>query len=138
MRIGDQADEGFLRAVVDEFGVPDVVLDDGSHVMAHIEASFRCLYPLVDRNGIYLVEDLHTAYWDEYGGGLRRTGSFIERCKGLVDELNAEHTRGALEETAFSRTTLSMHFYDSVVVFEKGSYGYKFAPRSGGDSAPTA
>jgi SAM-dependent methyltransferase len=138
VRIGDQCDERFLRDVVDEFGPPDVVLDDGSHYMAHIAASFRCLYPLVDRGGVYMVEDLHTAYWDEFGGGLHREGSFIEHCKGLVDELNAEHSRGALAETEFSRTTLSMHFYDSVVVFEKGSHGRKWAPRMGGGATPLA
>ena len=40
-------------------------------------------------------------------------------------------SRGALAETEFSRTTLSMHFYDSVVVFEKGRHGRKFAPMMG-------
>ena len=109
------------------FGAPDVVLDDGSHIMAHVTASFRFLYPGVAGDGVYLVEDLHTAYWDEYGGGMHRDGSFLECCKGLIDELNAEHTRGALAETEFSRTTLSMHFYDSVVVLERGRYGPKAA-----------
>lgn len=33
VRIGDQADRGFLATVVDEFGAPDIVIDDGSHVM---------------------------------------------------------------------------------------------------------
>lgn len=131
IRIGDQANPDFLRDVLDEFGAPDVIIDDGSHVMAHIETSFRHLYPAINKDGVYLVEDLHTAYWDEYGGGLRRQGSFLELCKMLVDELNAEHTRGALAETEFSRTTLSMHFYDSVVVFEKGRHGRKFAPMMG-------
>jgi hypothetical protein len=131
VRIGDQADGEFLRSVVEEFGAPHVALDDGSHVMSHVAASFECLYPLMVANGVYLVEDLHTAYWDEYGGGLKRAGTFIELCKALVDELNAGHTRGSLEETAFSQTTLSMHFYDSVVVFEKGSHGKKFAPMVG-------
>jgi hypothetical protein len=132
IRIGDQADAAFLRAVVDEFGAPDVVLDDGGHVMAQIAASFRFLYPQVAHDGVYLVEDLHTAYWDEYGSGLHREGSFLEHCKALVDELNAEHTRGAVAETEFSRSTLSIHFYDSVVVFERGRYGHKSAPMMGG------
>jgi len=109
-----------------------VVLDDGSHVMDQVKTSFDVLYPQVVSGGVYMVEDLHTAYWDEYGGGPGRPGSFIETCKGLIDELNAEHTRGAVPETPFSQTTLSMHVYDSVVVFEKGAYGTKSAPRMGG------
>jgi hypothetical protein len=83
------------------------------------------------RNGVYLVEDLHTAYWSEYEGGLKRQESFLETCKGLIDELNADHSRGALPPTEFTRTTLSMHFYDSIVVFEKGRHGTKSAPQIG-------
>jgi hypothetical protein len=78
-----------------------------------------------------MVEDLHTAYWNEYNGGLRRSGTFIESCKNRIDELHAEHTRGAIASTSFSQTTLSMHFYDSVVVFEKGACGRKHAPMTG-------
>ena len=33
VRIGDQSDEVFLQSILDEFGPPDIVLDDGSHVM---------------------------------------------------------------------------------------------------------
>ncbi|MDE2580636.1 MAG: class I SAM-dependent methyltransferase [Rhodospirillales bacterium] len=120
VRIGDQADPAFLDRVLAEFGTPDIVLDDGSHVMSAVTASFRHLYPRTDRNGIYAVEDMHTAYWPQYGGGLRRQGTFIELAKGLIDELNAEFWRGAAPPSDFSRTTLSMHFYDSQVIFERG------------------
>src|SRR5882757_7703324 len=50
IRIGDQSDEIFLSEVIREFGVPDVVLDDGSHIMSHIHASFSVLYPQLRRN----------------------------------------------------------------------------------------
>ncbi|WP_200306938.1 class I SAM-dependent methyltransferase [Paracraurococcus ruber] len=129
VRIGSQADPEFLRGVIGEFGRPDIVLDDGSHVMEHVVASFACLYPLVRDDGIYMVEDLHTAYWDEYGGGLQRPGSFMELCKHLLDELNADWTRDALPPTPFTRTTQSMHFYDSIAVFERGRTLEKSAPR---------
>lgn len=136
IRIGDQADPAFLAAVVDELGAPDIVLDDGSHVMPDVRASFDALDPLVERNGVYLVEDLHTAYWEEYEGGLRRAGSFIEHCKDLIDELNADHARGAIEPTAFTHSTHSLHFYDSVVVFEKGRHTLKHAPQIGAPYEP--
>ena len=88
--------------------------------MSSVAASFVYLYPRTASDGIYVVEDLHTAYWDEYEGGVRRPGSFIEICKGLLDELNAEWSRGELAPTDFTRTTQSMHFYDSLAVFERG------------------
>ena len=131
VRIGSQADLGFLDSVLAEFGPPDVVLDDGSHVMSHIRASFAHLYPRMSPTGVYMVEDLHTAYWQEYEGGLRREGSFIEQCKGLIDELNADWAREALAATEFTRSTLSIHFYDSVVVFERGRHLRKHAPQIG-------
>jgi len=131
IRIGDQSDQAFLFNVCEEFGAPDVVIDDGSHMMSHINASFSALYPRVSRSGVYMVEDLHTAYWSEYEGGLKRKESFIETCKDLIDELNADHTRESLAATEFTRSTLSMHFYDSIVVFEKGRHGTKSAPETG-------
>lgn len=131
IRIGDQSDPVFLRKLVEEFGAPDIVLDDGSHMMSHIKASFDVLYPATQRNGVYFVEDLHTAYWGEFEGGVQRAGSFIEHAKALIDELNADHARGIIEPTEFTRSTHSMHFYDSVVVFEKGRHTAKSAPQIG-------
>lgn len=131
VRIGDQCDTHFLDRVLSEFGPPDVVLDDGSHKMHHVRTTFGHLYPHMSSAGVYIVEDMHTAYWPEYGGGVRQDGSFIEVCKGLIDELNADHSRGVLPPTQFTSTTLSMHFYDSVVVFEKGRHLRKHAPAIG-------
>jgi SAM-dependent methyltransferase len=128
IRIGDQANHQFLAQVLEEFGTPDIVLDDGSHIMAHILESFRFLYYRTAANGVYMVEDLHTAYWDEFGGGLRRQGSFIEITKHLIDELNADHSRNALPPTPFTRATQSIHFYDSLIAFERGRTLAKSAP----------
>jgi hypothetical protein len=135
VRIGDQSDVKLLQSLIDEFGMPDIVLDDGSHVMSHISTSFQFLYPRMSKNGIYMVEDLHTAYWDNYEGGLRKSSTFIELCKNLIDELNADHTRGALPPTEFTKSTLSMHFYDSIAVFERGTHTTKWAPQIG-ESTP--
>jgi len=122
VRIGDQSDHQFLGEIIKEFGVPDIVLDDGSHQMVHIRETFKFLYKYVPRNGIYMIEDLHTAYWPEFGGGFRQQGSFIEDCKDLVDELNYAYTSGAVPSTEFSKKTIGIHFYDSIVVFECGTY----------------
>jgi hypothetical protein len=44
----------------------------------------------------------------------------MELCKDLLDELNG---RGrSAPTTDFNRTTVSMHFYSSVAVFEKGRH----------------
>jgi len=119
VRIGDQKDPNVLSALREEFGPFDVVVDDGSHVMDDITASFEHLYPSMPTSGVYIVEDLQTAYWPEYGGGLKREGTFIEHAKDLVDRLNA-YSRGELEPDPFTEETWGIHFYDSMIVFERG------------------
>ena len=81
IRIGDQADPLFLQSLIDEFGTPDIVLDDGSHQMEHVSKTFDYLYPRVYRGGVYAVEDMHTSYWEEYGGGLGRPGTSLSGVK---------------------------------------------------------
>ena len=131
IRIGDQSDERFLQSIIDEFGIPDVVLDDGSHQMDHINATFNFLYPKLPKNGLYLVEDLHTAYWDEFGGGAGKPNTFINRAKGFVDQLHAHHSRGQISPGYVADTTFSINFYDSIVVLEKGDMWRKEAIRVG-------
>jgi hypothetical protein len=119
--IGDQEDRDFLRSLVAQTGPIDVVIDDGGHTMGQQIATFEEVYPRLTDNGVYLVEDVHTSYWKRYGGGHRREGTFIEYAKALVDQLNAWHSREpGFVVDEFTRTTRSMHFYDSVVVFERG------------------
>jgi len=130
--IGSQDDPRVLDRILAAHPAIDIVLDDGSHMMAHVAASFRHLYPRISADGLYIVEDLHTAYWEEYGGGLGREGTFVEIAKGLFDEMNAVHTRGALAPSAFTASTQSITVYDSVIAFEKRPQGHRQAPITGG------
>lgn len=131
IRIGDQSDPAFLQSVIDEFGQPDLVLDDGSHRMEHIRSSFLFFYPKLSRNGIYCVEDLHTAYWPEYGGVPSEPHTFINLSKKFVDSLNADHSRGVFLPDFMTRHTFGISFYDSVVVFERGTVPLKTAAMTG-------
>ena len=125
--IGDQSDTDFLQSIIDRYGPPDIVLDDGSHLAKHMCASFGFLYDKVSKNGIYMVEDLCCAYQVSWDGGLKREGTFIELSKNMIDKLNARHYDSGEGDMIFANSTYSMCFYDSVVVFEKvewtdGSY----------------
>ncbi|MFD2055716.1 class I SAM-dependent methyltransferase [Mesorhizobium calcicola] len=121
--IGSQDDPQLLDRIVEKYGPIDIVIDDGSHMMDHVIATFEHLYHHVQPNGVYFVEDTHTSYWDDYGGGLRKPGSFMEFAKGKLDEINAHHARGALPANAFTDATDSICVYDSIVVFEKRPQG---------------
>lgn len=135
VRIGDQSDPKFLQSLIDEFGVPDVVLDDGSHFMEHVFKTFDFLYPRMHKNAVYVVEDLHTAYWAEFGGNVKDPKTFVNRCKLFIDSLNAEHSRGAVKADYITRQTFSMSFYDSIVAFEKGDVFRKENLKTGHRSA---
>lgn len=118
--IGDQADREFLASLPDQFGALDIVIDDGGHTMEQQLATFEVLWPAVRDGGVYLIEDLHTSYWPNYGGGLGRPGTFIEHTKALIDQMNAWHSRDpALTPNEYTRTIRGMHVYDSVVVLDK-------------------
>ena len=135
IRIGNQADPEFLQQIIDEFGVPDIVLDDGSHAMWHVNPTFDFLYPKMAKNAVYMVEDMHTAYWKEYGGGVENPDTFVNRSKNFIDQLNARHSRGSVEETQITRDTLSITYYDSVVVLEKGDIYWREMIARGGQGS---
>ena len=120
VRIGNQSDTSFLQDIVDEFGIFDFVIDDGSHVMQDVEASFLFLYLKISESGVYLIEDMSTAYWPGFGGGLLRKGTFIETSKHLIDHLNAEYIYDHDFKSDFHAVTTGIHFYNSMIVFEKG------------------
>lgn len=132
IRIGDQNDPDFLKSVIEEFGSFDIVLDDGSHMMDHLKNTFDYLYPTKTKNGLYILEDLHTCYWEEFGGGIDNPNSFMNLSKKYIDELNADHSRGVIPESFISKNTFGISFYDSVIVFERGTIPIKKAPQTGG------
>jgi cephalosporin hydroxylase len=135
VRIGDQSDRGFLQALIDEFGAPDAVIDDGSHRMDHVTASFEFLYERIAPTGVYMIEDMHTAYWADYGGGRGDPRSMVERFKRHVDDLNADHVRdGSVTPGPFTKQTLAMTAYDSILVFEKSPYINKVMRMIGDDA----
>lgn len=118
--IGDQADRAFLRSLAARLPRIDILIDDGGHRMQQQIRTFEELFPRIQPEGVYLCEDTLTSYWPNYGGGLRRRGTYIEYAKGLVDALHAWHARSArLPVGEFTRSAHGVHFYDSVVVIEK-------------------
>jgi cephalosporin hydroxylase len=126
--IGSQDDPVMIDTIFSRYPKVDIILDDGSHIMQHMIASFELMYNRVQSNGVYIVEDTHTSYWDEYGGGLGREGSFMEFVKQKLDEINAVHSREALPVSEFTRSTDCIVCYDSVVVFERRRQGLRQAP----------
>lgn len=120
---GDQSDPDLLAKIVAEIGPPDIVIDDGSHQVKHVLATFEILFPMLAPDGIYVVEDTQTSYWPEYGGAESPDDphTSMARLKALVDGLNYEEF--VAEDHSASYTDLHVtgaHYYHNLVVIEKG------------------
>jgi hypothetical protein len=119
VRIGSQDDEHFLRQVVLEMGTPDIVLDDASHIGRHQSKSFEILFPLLNPGGLYVIEDLHTSYWEHgYEGGYRREDTAIGLVKQMIDDMHGWYHNGPLPTPAKTEIG-AIHVYDSIVFLEK-------------------
>lgn len=107
---GDQADPAFLAELAATHGPFDVVIDDGSHRGDEINVTFQSLWPNLNPRGLYVIEDLETAYDRAYGGGIPgtpRTG--ISLLKELLD---CVQRHGA-------HATSAVHVYPGIAIIEK-------------------
>lgn len=120
LEVGDQSDPIFLAELAERHGPFDVVIDDGSHQPAHQIASLVNLWPHLAEHGVYIVEDLHTNYWPEYGAARGAPHTFISWVQARIDDMNAFHSREPnFEITSWTETLTDLHVYDSVVVLGK-------------------
>jgi hypothetical protein len=118
----DQTDsEGLLR-LASVYGGFDVVIDDGSHLNQHVVTTFHILFPLLRQNGIYVVEDLQTAYWPTWGGGISNPRSSMAFFKRLADGLNhVEYCAANYEPNYFDQNVVELAFFHNLIFIRKGT-----------------
>lgn len=80
--------ETAVAALSDQY---DIIIDDGSHQSGDIVKSFVRYFKYLNNGGLYIAEDLHCSYWDEFQGGLFFPFSSMSFFKRLVDVVNHEH-----------------------------------------------
>ncbi|WP_394618004.1 class I SAM-dependent methyltransferase [Lentzea sp. JNUCC 0626] len=119
---GDQADGAFLDRLGRELGPFDVVIDDGSHNNEHVQTSFHALFPHVRSGGLYVVEDLQTAYWPRWGGHPEATtGTSMGLLKSFVDGLNRAEVGDPHGEGSYLERNISgITFHHNIAFVEKG------------------
>lgn len=120
--IGDQADAAFLTNLRDNLPRIDILIDDGGHWANQQINTFKELFPHISDTGLYLCEDLHTSYIKEYDGAYQKAGTFVEYSKSLIDQLMAWHSQepDRFKVDDFTRSTYAMHYYNGVLLIEKG------------------
>lgn len=121
--IGDQGSELFWDDFLKENKNFDIVLDDGGHTMVQQIVTLNKVFPILNDNGVFLVEDIHTSYWEHpWGGFFRNPETFLEYSKKIIDVLNIEHFNPELMEKNIKHIFENLYcvsYYNSIVVLEK-------------------
>lgn len=117
----------------------DLLIDDGSHTSSDIITTFSKYFPLLNDEGLFVIEDLHCSYWNEFEGGLYDPYSSMSFLKKLADLVNYEHW-GVSEKNRvqllhdferkyninFDESAMSgihsVRFYNSICIIEKNKY----------------
>jgi SAM-dependent methyltransferase len=116
----------------------DVFIDDGSHHSRDIVNSFVNYFQHVRPGGVYIVEDLHCAYFRDWGGGVAEPGGAMGFLKLLVDGLHHGYWKdqasfgelsapflppGARADASLAADIHAIAFFDSMCVIEKRREG---------------
>ena len=117
VEIGSQEDPQFWEYIKGKYPRIDILLDDGGHTMNQQIATFECMFPFISDGGIYMCEDTHTSYMENFGGGYGGK-NFIGYSKKFIDDMHA-HFSKVLQPNYNTESMYSVHFYDSIVVVEK-------------------
>lgn len=121
VEVGDQADRLFLHRIAEKHGPFDIVIDDGGHHFSQQIATFEELFPFIREPGLYITEDMHTSYWERFGGAKSGVGTFIEYVKKLIDDIHWWHYElpNHCDKPPFLETLDAIHVYDSLAIIEK-------------------
>jgi hypothetical protein len=113
----------------------DLIVDDGSHRTNDVISSFLSYFPLLKPGGVFIAEDMHCAYWEEYGGGVLNDRSCAAFFRRLMDTVNSDHFREADSGSLFqawlpraqmnaflaANPVLSVAAHDSMFIVRKAS-----------------
>ncbi|MBL4813173.1 MAG: tetratricopeptide repeat protein [Rhodobacteraceae bacterium] len=114
---GSQIDHDFLTQLSAERGPFDIIIDDGSHQNAHVVDTFQFLFPLLAEGGIYVVEDVQTAFIPRFGGSVTLDAP---NSVGLFADL---FERLGLASGAMNGEIRAMERYHNMVALHKAAPG---------------
>jgi hypothetical protein len=125
---GSQDDAAFLARVSAEHGPFDIVIDDGSHRPAHMIASLWALYPLLNPDGIYIIEDTQTCFIESAGGNKLGIGTIYPFAYEVALQMHGSEgyvrPRQNADVGLLAGITASVSFLRNVICFHRGSNSY--------------
>ena len=121
---GSQSDEKFINKIINQYGNFDIIIDDGSHLKKDVIKSFHMLFPYLNNNGLYVVEDMQTSYNHFFGGNpfdLKYSSSHMNFFKNLTDRLNYQEIANPFYlKKKYDSEIINVSFYHNMVFVRKG------------------
>ena len=121
---GSQSDEKFIDEIINEYGSFDIIIDDGSHLKKDVIKSFHLLFPHLNNEGLYVVEDIQTSYNHFFGGNpfdLKYSNSHMNFFKHLTDRLNFQEIANPFYIShKYDAKITNVSFYHNLVFVRKG------------------
>jgi len=120
---GSQEDLPFLERVCAERGPFDIVIDDGSHIPKHVVISFNAIFPYVVDGGIYVIEDVQTAFWPDFGGSILHGGDTLKLGRTVIECLNHAEIASVDQSHSFpfyAKEIRAFRAFHNLLVIEKG------------------
>ena len=122
---GSQSDEKFINKIINQYGNFDIIIDDGSHLKKDVIKSFHLLFPYLNNDGLYAVEDMQTSYNHFFGGNpfdLKYSNSHMNFFKHLTDRLNYQEIANPFYiSNKYDAKISNISFYHNLVFVKKGT-----------------
>jgi hypothetical protein len=122
-RQGSQDDAAFLTRMSAEHGPFNIVIDDGSHVPAHVAASFHILFPLLADGGLYVIEDVQSTFFPQFGGSALDGGGTMHLARAILEHLHhaeIQMMQPNRRVSDFVKSIRSFRAWHNIFVIEKG------------------
>ena len=121
---GSQSDENFINEITSKYENFDIIIDDGSHLKKDVIKSFHLLFPHLNNDGLYVVEDMQTSYNHFFGGNpfdLKYSNSHMNFFKHLTDRLNYQEIANPFYIShKYDAKITNVSFYHNLVFVRKG------------------
>lgn len=121
-----QTDKEGLNQIISLIGIPDIIVDDASHIRTNTIDSFEILFPLLKSGGYYCIEDVVApSYWPNWGGSENIFDSkFMNYFFVLVHSMNLKRQETFnppqdIDVPNWIKEIDSIHFHHSQIIIKK-------------------
>lgn len=117
---GSQDDDERLYEIIEKIGVPNIIIDDASHINPLTIESFEILFPVLATGGIYVIEDIETSWGEGWCSGCGDHSNYtfpsaVNMARRLINDVNVPYVTGY----ARRYDVTSIHFYKNIIFFFK-------------------